>query len=141
MSEGEQTQIMTRKDLEAKIIAKAWSDEEFHQKFLEDPKKQFEEHLGTKLPEDLVMTALQEDNNHLYFVIPAKPLEDLDELSDDDLEKIAGGVGVSAIVSVAASVSLSIASIAIGITTGVSIGAAETAAISFVTRAAGWGQR
>ncbi|WPL16509.1 NHLP leader peptide domain protein [Thiorhodovibrio winogradskyi] len=83
---------MSRAELEAKIVARAWEDEEFHQKFLADPKAMFEDYLGSKLPASLVMTAHQEDADHLHFVIPAKPAVDLDELSDEDLEKIAGGV-------------------------------------------------
>ncbi|WPL16508.1 NHLP leader peptide domain protein [Thiorhodovibrio winogradskyi] len=83
---------MSRAELEAKIVARAWEDEEFHQKFLADPKAMFEDYMGAKLPASLVMTAHQEDADHLHFVIPAKPAVDLDELSDEDLEKIAGGV-------------------------------------------------
>ncbi|WPL16512.1 NHLP leader peptide domain protein [Thiorhodovibrio winogradskyi] len=83
---------MSRAELEAKIVARAWEDEEFHQKFLADPKAMFEDYMGTKLPESLVMTAHQEDADHLHFVIPAKPAVDLDELSDEDLERIAGGI-------------------------------------------------
>lgn len=94
MSNGQQPQGITRQELEAKIVAKAWTDEDFRRKFLADPKSQFEEHLGISLPDALVMTAHQEDANHLHFVIPAKPPGDLDELSDEELEKVAGGIGV-----------------------------------------------
>jgi hypothetical protein len=83
---------MSRAELEAKIVARAWEDEEFKQKFLADPKAMFEDYMGSKLPESLVMTAHQEDADHLHFVIPAKPAVSLDELSDEDLERIAGGV-------------------------------------------------
>ncbi len=81
---------MTRKDLEAKIVALAWKDDEFRKKFLADPKAQFEEKLGTKLPASLKMTAHEENENSLHFVIPTKP-KAVEELSDEDLEKIAGG--------------------------------------------------
>jgi hypothetical protein len=82
---------MTRQELEAKIIALAWQDAEFRRKFLADPKAQFEQHLGTKLPDSLKITAHQEDENSLHFVIPMKPRAPTEELSDEDLEKIAGG--------------------------------------------------
>lgn len=92
-NEGSPTQQpMSRHELEEKIVARAWKDDAFRQKFVADPKGQFEEHLGTKLPEGLTMTAHEEDENHLHFVIPVKPRENLDELSDEDLEKVAGGV-------------------------------------------------
>jgi len=82
---------MSRRDLETKIIVKAWEDAAFRTRFLAEPKTMFEERLGVKLPETLTITAHAEDAEHLHFVIPAKPDIDLDELSDEDLEKIAGG--------------------------------------------------
>jgi hypothetical protein len=82
---------LTRQDIEAKIVALAWQDDEFRRKFVADPKGQFEQRLGTKLPASLRMTVHEEDESSLHFVIPAKPKADLDELSDEDLEKIAGG--------------------------------------------------
>jgi hypothetical protein len=85
---------LDRRRIEQKIAALAWKDDDFRKKFLADPKKQFEERIGTKLPADLRMTAYQEDENHLHFVIPAKPKGDLGQLSDADLEKVAGGVDV-----------------------------------------------
>jgi hypothetical protein len=94
-SEARSTAPITRRDLEAKIVALAWKDDDFRTKFLSDPKAQFEEKLGTKLPAALVITAHGEDENHLHFVIPAKPRENLDELSEEDLEKVAGGTDVT----------------------------------------------
>lgn len=93
-NEATETQAtpMSRAELEAKIVTRAWEDEEFHRKFLADPKAMFEDYMGSKLPDSLVMTAHQEDADHLHFVIPAKPAVNLDELSDEDLERIAGGV-------------------------------------------------
>lgn len=82
---------MTRREIEEKIIARAWNDEEFRRKFVADPKGQFEAHLGTKLPKTLTMTAHEETENSIHFVIPMKPQVTLGELSDEDLESIAGG--------------------------------------------------
>jgi hypothetical protein len=113
---------MTRRDLEAKIVARAWSDDDFKAKFLADPKAMFEEHLGTKLPETLVMKAHEETADAIHFVIPAKPRIDLDELSDEDLEKVAGGVDVITTLGVAI-VTAVVATISVGATClGVSIG-------------------
>ena len=49
------------------------------------------------------MTVHEENENSLHFVIPTKP-KTAAELSDEDLEKVAGGTDV--IVTVAASVAL-----------------------------------
>jgi hypothetical protein len=85
---------LTRKDIEAKIVALAWQDDDFRSKFVADPKRQFEERLGMTLPESLKMTAHQEDENSLHFVIPMRPQASIGELSDEDLEKVAGGTDV-----------------------------------------------
>jgi len=105
------TAPLTRKDIEAKIVALAWQDEEFRRKFIADPKGQFEERLGTTLPASLTMTAHQEDENSLHFVIPVKPRENLDELTDEELEKVAGGTDIvtAIIVTVAATAAFSVA--------------------------------
>lgn len=84
---------MSRAELDQKIVALAWTDDTFREAFLADPKGEFERRLGVKLPDSLSMTAHAEDADHLCFVIPAKP-KDAAELSDADLEKVAGGVDV-----------------------------------------------
>jgi hypothetical protein len=99
---------MSRREIEEKIVALAWRDDDFRQKFLADPKRQFEEKLDIKLPASLRMTAYAEDANHLHFVIPAKPAG-IKELSDEELEKVAGGVTPAMIVTLA---SVSLAAIA-----------------------------
>lgn len=109
---------MSRAELEQKIIALAWKDDAFRKAFLADPKKAFEDRLGTKLPPDLKITAFAEDENHLHFVIPAKP-SGLGELSEADLEKVAGGVDFifTVLTAVAAStVSLVSAGVSVGAT-------------------------
>jgi hypothetical protein len=83
----------SRRELEEKIVAMAWRDDSFRRNFLADPKGEFEKRLKSKLPAGVKISAHQEDENHLYFVIPAKPQGvNLSELSDEDLEKVAGGV-------------------------------------------------
>jgi hypothetical protein len=97
---------LSRKDLETKIVARAWQDDAFRQKFVSDPKSQFEERLGHKLPAALKMTVHEEDENNVHFVIPMKPKVALDELSDAELEKVAGGTDV--LVTIATAVSAAV---------------------------------
>jgi hypothetical protein len=63
----------TRKDLEAKIIAKAWEDEVFRQELLSNPSKAIAKTLGAKLAENLEIRVVQETPNNLYLVLPVKP--------------------------------------------------------------------
>ena len=49
-----------------------------------------EKHFGRKLPEQVKIFIHEEDANTLHFSIPMAP-SNLAELSDDDLERVAGG--------------------------------------------------
>jgi hypothetical protein len=86
---------MSRKDMEAKIVATAWQDEGFRKRPETDPKGLFEERLGIKLPASLKISIHEETDNSLHFVIPAKPKTTASELSDQELERVAGGASVS----------------------------------------------
>jgi len=68
------------------IIAKCWSDESFKQKVLADPTAILKAE-GVSLPEGVSVATLENTDKVLYLVIPAKPTE----LSDEDLDKVAGG--------------------------------------------------
>ena len=82
----------TRVHFEAKIITKAWQDENFKQELLRNPKEVFERESGTKAPEGLQVTILEETPLHYYMVLPVKPnLDESEELSEEALEAIAGG--------------------------------------------------
>jgi Nitrile hydratase, alpha chain len=80
---------MTRKEIEEKIIAKAWQDNDFKQRLLSDPKHTLQEE-GISLPDSIEVRVVEENANALYFVIPAQP-SDIESLSAEELEAIAGG--------------------------------------------------
>lgn len=84
------TKLTTRRDLETALIEKCWKDPEFKKKVVSDPKRMFEQHTGQKLPEQMKIFIHEEDANTLHFSIPPAPAK-LAELSDEQLEKVAGG--------------------------------------------------
>jgi len=88
------TQTPTRRELETRLIEKAWKDPIFRNEIIGDPKGMLEKHTGQKLPEQLRIYVHQEDANTLHFSIPLAP-SNLNELSDEDLEKIAGGTDIT----------------------------------------------
>lgn len=84
----------TRRDLQTRLIEKAWKEPTFKTEVLANPKGMLEKYLGRKLPEDLKVVVHEEDANTLHFAIPLPP-SNVAELSDNDLEKVAGGTDVA----------------------------------------------
>ena len=72
------------------LIAKAWTDEEFKARLLADPKAAMKE-VGMDVPEGMEVEVVESTQEKAYLVIPAKPGPG--ELSDEDLDKVAGGIG------------------------------------------------
>jgi hypothetical protein len=84
-----------RYELERRLIARSLEDEAFRQKLLEDPKGVVEQELGTRLPEGVQVRTVEETAQTIYLVLPgASPADEGGELSDRELESVAGGWGL-----------------------------------------------
>jgi hypothetical protein len=84
-------QTLTRHDLEAKIVKHSWEDEGFRKEFIADPEGTFVKYLqvpASSLPKIVVHA---ETPGSWHIVLPAKP-PNIGELSEEELEKVAGGV-------------------------------------------------
>ena len=95
-----ETQINSRQDIETRLIEKCWKDPEFRKAVVSDPKGMIERHTGQKLLPHLKIFIHEEDANTLHLSIPPPPTN-VTELSDADLEKVAGGTEVVSIVGTA----------------------------------------
>jgi hypothetical protein len=87
---SEPAPTFTRYDLEAKIVKRCWQDEAFHKEFTADPVGTAVKYLevpAANLPNIVVH---EEPAGSWHIVLPAKPAN-AGELSEEDLEKIAGG--------------------------------------------------
>ena len=84
-------QRKTRKDIETQIIAQAWKDDAYKQEILSNPKTVVEREFGVQLPDELNVHVMEENSTNLYFVLLARPNLSNAELSEDQLEAIAGG--------------------------------------------------
>jgi len=80
-----------RTELERRIIGRSLEDDSFRQRLLEDPKTTVEEELGTRLPESVQVRAVQESAQTIYLVLPPATQQEVDELSDLELEAVSGG--------------------------------------------------
>ena len=89
----------TRHELEAKIVKRCWENEAFRKEFLSDPAGCFVKYLNApkaKLPKIVVH---EEQAGSWHIVLPAKPAK-AGELSDAELEKVAGGTDIEVSIAV-----------------------------------------
>ena len=115
-----ETQTASRRHIETALIEKCWKDPEFKKAVVTDPKGMLERHTGQKLPPQVKIVIHEEDANTLHFSIPVPP-SNITELSDKDLERVAGGTDVSLVVSLVVTIPASIAGTMAGVTKGTGI--------------------
>jgi hypothetical protein len=84
MSEGAP---LTRRDLEAKIVARAWADEGFRQRLKTDPRGMVAEETGISVPESVQIEVVEETPERAYLVIPMNRVA----VSDEELDLASGG--------------------------------------------------
>ena len=107
------TAELTRHDIEAKLVNRCWENAAFRKEFTTDPASCFAKYLNApkaQLPKIIVH---EEEAGSWHIVLPAKPAK-TGELSDEELEKVAGGTTPLALFSA----TLVAASIWAGVDTG-----------------------
>lgn len=80
----------SKKDIEAKIIAKAWKDPVYKKKLLSHPKEALNE-MGDKIPDRVKVRVVEDSKDSFTFVLPASPAN-IQKLSPGQLEQLAAGV-------------------------------------------------
>ncbi|MFC1975627.1 NHLP leader peptide family RiPP precursor [Chloroflexota bacterium] len=96
---AEETPQRTRETVEMEIASKAWQDEEFLEELRTNPKAVIAKEYGVEIPDNVDLKVVEESLTELYIRIPPNP-NDL-ELSDEQLEAVAGGecIITSAVIS------------------------------------------
>ncbi len=85
--------LTSRKEFEANLVSRALKDDTFRQQLLDDPRNVLQQELGATLPADVEVKVVEEAPNTVYLGLPPKEAGST-ELSDADLEPVAGGTGV-----------------------------------------------
>jgi hypothetical protein len=86
------TATWTRGQLWDKIVEQAQKNPKYYELLLSDPRALMQRQLGTDIPEHVNIQVLEETPDTYYVVLPYTVREGA-ELSDSDLEKVAGGKG------------------------------------------------
>jgi len=84
---------VTRGEITDIISSFAAQDPKYRELLLADPKDVLSKQMGQELPESLNVKVVEETADTIYLVAPYVAPAAGDELSDDDLEKVAGGKG------------------------------------------------
>jgi hypothetical protein len=79
------------RDFERDLNERAWSDEAFRKELLNDPRKAIEKLTGQPLPKGVRVTLVEDTADTIHFVLRQKPVTPSGELSDEALDKVAGG--------------------------------------------------
>lgn len=88
----------SRHELEARLIKKLWSDDDFRKAFEANPRAMTAKAMGVTEDQVPKIVLHQEAAGEWHIVVPSQPAASA-ELSDADLEQVAGGTTPVATVS------------------------------------------
>ena len=71
------------------VVTQAWQDEGFKRRLVADPRAVLQEQ-GLPLPDGKAVRVVEDTADTVHLVLPPKPAEG--ELSDEQLEQVAGGI-------------------------------------------------
>jgi nitrile hydratase alpha subunit len=81
--------------MERSLIDRSLEDEAYRRRLQENPKAAVEQELGARLPEEVRVMVVEETADTIYLVLPfvSTDAQEAGELSDRELEAVAGGSG------------------------------------------------
>ncbi len=89
--ETNQEQLQAYAKQYGQVVARAWADDAFKQRLLADPAAVLQAE-GITVPPGVELRAVENTDKVLYLALPPKPSA---ELSDEQLDQVAGGDTVS----------------------------------------------
>lgn len=81
----------TRETVTSQVIDRSTRDPRFRQELLRNPKESVEQEMGVRVPANMEIRVVEETASTLYLVLPPRPAVAGQELSDRELEQVAGG--------------------------------------------------
>ncbi|MEI7606520.1 MAG: NHLP leader peptide family RiPP precursor [Rhodospirillaceae bacterium] len=128
---------VTRRQLEAQIIAKAWRDPAYKERLVNDPKGVLQSELkaidpSIKLPDTLKVQTHEENPDLFHLVLPRNPAEiSVGEMVGDNLEAVAPQtIAVVVVLAAAAAVAVTAAAAA-NVGAAANAGVTANAAVNF----------
>ena len=77
------------------VVARAWADPAFKQRLLANPADALREE-GIEVPPGIELRIVEDTEQVRHLALPPKPAEG--ELSEEELERVAGGITISVVV-------------------------------------------
>lgn len=81
-------------DKASELVARAWADEGFKKRLMADPVPVLKEHGFPLPPAGVEVRVVENTDNVRYLLLPARPKTGVGDLSDKDLEGVAGGLSL-----------------------------------------------
>jgi len=91
MQNVQEQYIARRIERDRLVLGRSLTDRDFRAKLVESPHRSLSELYGVAIPESADIQVFQESDDSHYVVIPPDMSSIAEELSDDELEAVAGG--------------------------------------------------
>ena len=84
-----------RDELQSRLIERATRDQGFREELMRDPRGVIGREMGIDVPEGVEIKVVEESPTTSYLVLPPAPASPGQELSDRELEAVAGGWSIA----------------------------------------------